>query len=117
MKNVSLDSVQDQTAQIPSFEQKLYATLRNIDSKVIGEYLESFGLEGDRAPLGLKFKEAADQMTEADFVAAMRTGKLPVTEFSPIEIEVLFRGATDGIQGIGADPCGPAILQKSETNN
>lgn len=104
MKNISVDMIQNQTAQPASFEQKLYTTLRNIDPEVIGEYLESFGLEGDKAPVGLKFKQAADQMTETDFVTAMRSGKLPMAEFSPIEIEVLFRGASEEMVNIES-PC------------
>ena len=74
------------------FERKLYRTLKNIDTDLIEEYMESFGLEPEKSSLGAKFKQASDTMTEDQFVAAMGDGDLAISQLSPIEIEVLQRG-------------------------
>lgn len=80
-------------AQSPSLEEKLYVILRSIEPDVIEEYLESFGIKKENLPIGLKLKEAADSMPKAQFVNDIRSGILPFAAFSPIEIEVLHRGA------------------------
>lgn len=76
----------------PSFEQKLYRTLRNMDRAMVSEYMESFGLEEDRAAIGAKLKDCADQMTEEAFCEGIENGDLPAAQLSAVEMNVLFRG-------------------------
>lgn len=101
----NLDNQPNNTVPMPptaSFEQKLYRTLRSIDSEMLTEYMESFGLEADRTHIGAEFKNFADRMSEDEFCMAMKNGTLPVAQLSAVEIEVLHRS-----QGGGLDPeCG-----------
>ncbi len=88
-----------------SFEQKIYRVLKNIDASMLPEYMESFGLEESRASIGLEIKALADTMSEEEFIAAIKHGKVPTHKLSPVEIEVLYRGSNVEFETETPAPC------------
>ncbi len=80
-----------------SYQQKLYRTLKTIDAELISEYMESFGLDPERAKVGQYFKEATEQMSEAEFVEFLDKREFQGIQLDPVELDVIYGAASEGV--------------------